>query len=69
MNDIINYIEKCLKFESFNLKNDKDYSDTENYYNNAKADAIHCYKGIEKFIKKDKIFLKLVVAFIYLQVF
>lgn len=54
MNDIINYIEKNLKFESFNLKNDKDYSDTKNYYNNAKADAIHCYEGIKKFIRKDK---------------
>ena len=54
MNDIINYIEKNLELESFDLKNDKFYSDTKNYYYNAKADAVHCYQLIKEHLHKNK---------------
>ena len=54
MIDIKNYIEKKLKIEDFNLENDANYYDIKNYYNNAKADAIHCYQFIKEHLYKDK---------------
>jgi len=50
MNAIENY------FFNFNLKNlNLDSSDdTQRYYQNAQADAIHCYQSIEKYLDKEK---------------
>ena len=38
---------------NFNL-NINNSEDMQRYYQNAKADAIHCYKRIEKYLSKDK---------------
>lgn len=50
MNAIENYF-----FENFNLKNLnlKISKDAQIYYQNARADAIHCYRSIEKYLRKD----------------
>jgi 16S rRNA A1518/A1519 N6-dimethyltransferase RsmA/KsgA/DIM1 with predicted DNA glycosylase/AP lyase activity len=50
MNTIENY------FFNFNLKNlNLDSSeDIQRYYQNAQADAIHCYQSIEKYLHKDE---------------
>jgi hypothetical protein len=51
MNTIENYF-----FDNFNLKNLNlnNSEDTRRYYQYAKADAVHCYKSIEKYLSKDK---------------
>ena len=54
MNDIKNYIEKKFRLENFNFENDTNYNDIKNYYNNAKADAIHCYQFIKEHLHKNK---------------
>jgi len=54
MNDIKNYIEKNLELENFNFENDVNYKDIKKYYDNAKADAIHCYQFIKEHLYKDK---------------
>jgi 2-polyprenyl-3-methyl-5-hydroxy-6-metoxy-1,4-benzoquinol methylase len=48
MNTIENYF-----FDNFNL-NINNSEDTQRYYQNAKADAIHCYQSIEKYLDKEK---------------
>ena len=48
MSNIHLYIEKNLELENFNFENDANYNDIKNYYNNAKADAIHCYQFIKE---------------------
>ena len=53
MQDIKKYIENALSFQSFQFKNNKNLDDKLNYYENAKADAVHCYHNIKKFLKKD----------------
>ena len=53
-------------------KLDPDFVRTENqlnYFNNAKADAIHCYQSIEKYLHKDKKILEVGGGFICLPVF
>ena len=52
---MINIIENYF-FDNFNLKNLNlnNSEDTQRYYQNAKADAIHCYQNIEKYLDKDK---------------
>jgi len=54
MNDIKNYIEKNLELENFNFENDVNYKDIKKYYDNAKADAIHCYQFLKEYLHKDK---------------
>jgi len=54
MIDIKNYIEKNLELENFNFENDVNYNDIKKYYDNAKADAIHCYQFIKEHLHKDK---------------
>jgi hypothetical protein len=51
MNAIENYF-----FENFNLKNlNLNISiDAQRHYQNAKADAFHCYQSIEKYLDRDK---------------
>ena len=43
-------------FDNFNLKNLNlnNSEDAKRYYQNAKADAIHCYQSIERYLDKDK---------------
>ena len=48
MNTIENYF-----FDNFNL-NINNSEDTQRYYQNAKADAIHCYQSIKEYLDKDK---------------
>ena len=59
MQDIKKYIENALSFQSFQFKNNKNLDDKLNYYENAKADAVHCYHKIKKFLKKDKDILEI----------
>lgn len=54
MSNIHLYIEKNFKLENFNFENDANYNDINNYYNNAKADAIHCYQFLKEHLHKDK---------------
>lgn len=54
MNDIIDYIEKNLELKNFNLENDVNYHNIKKYYDNAKADAIHCYQFIKEHLYKEK---------------
>ena len=54
MNDIKNYIEENLVLENFNFENDVNYNDIKKCYDNAKADAIHCYQFIKEHLDKDK---------------
>ena len=54
MNDIKNYIEKNFELENFNFENSANHNDIKNYYNNTKADAIHCYQFIKKNLHKNK---------------
>ena len=54
MNDIKNYIEKNLELENFNFENNVNYNDIKKYYDNAKADAIHCYQFIKDHLHKNK---------------
>jgi hypothetical protein len=64
MNAIENYF-----FENFNLKNlNLNISiDAQRHYQNAKADAIHCFTSIEKYLDKDKKILEVGGGFICLQ--
>jgi len=50
----MNNIQKF--FDNFNLKNLNlnNLEDAKRYYQNAKADAIHCYQSIERYLHKDK---------------
>ena len=66
MNAIENYF-----FENFNLKNLnlKISKDAQIYYQNARADAIHCYQSIERYLDKDKKILEVGGVFICLPVF
>ena len=48
MDTIQNYFS-----DNFNL-NINNSVDMQRYYQNAKADAIHCYQSIEKYLDKDK---------------
>ena len=59
MQKIKEYIESALSFQSFQFKNNKNLDDKLNYYENAKADAVHCYHNIKKFLKKDKDILEI----------
>ena len=59
MKDIKKYINETLSFQSFGLKNNEDFNFTKNYYENATADAVHCYGSIKKFLKKDKDILEI----------
>lgn len=54
MNNISDYIEKNLNLESFNFENNNNYKYIKEYFNNAKADAIHCYQFIKEHLHKDK---------------
>lgn len=66
MNTLENYF-----FDNFNLKNLNINSskDALQYYQNAQADAIHCYQNIEKYLYKDKKILEVGGVFICLPAF
>ena len=51
MNTIENYFSDNFNLKNLNI-NSSDY--LQRYYQNAKADAIHCYQSIEKYLRKDK---------------
>ena len=51
--EIKDYIEKNFQFKTFVFQNDKNLEDIKNYYQNAKADSIHCYSTISKFLNKN----------------
>jgi SAM-dependent methyltransferase len=54
--NISDFIEKNFPFEKIIIQNSKNYETQKNYYQNAKADSIYCYKLINKFLsKKNKI--------------
>jgi hypothetical protein len=58
------------KYFQINLNLDFNISgDQNNYLRNARADAIHCYQSIEKYLDKDKKILEVGGAFICLPVF
>ena len=54
MNDIKNYIEKNLELKNLNFENYANYNCIKHYYNNAKADAIHCYQFIKEYLHQNK---------------
>lgn len=54
MNDIKNYIEKNFELENLNFRSDANHDNIQNYFNNAKADAINCYQFIKKYLHKNK---------------
>ena len=66
MNTIQNYFLRILNLNNLNLNNSED---TQRYYQNAKADAIHCFTSIEKYLDKDKKILEVGGVFICLPVF
>ena len=43
MNNIKNFIENNLNIKNFVFKENKNFNDIKNYYENAKADSIYCY--------------------------
>ena len=51
MNTIQKYFLRILNLNNLNLNNSEN---TQRYYQNAKADAIHCYQNIKKHLDKDK---------------
>ncbi len=59
MQDVKKFIDKTLSFQSFELRNDENFNETKNYYENATADAVHCFRSIKKFLKKDKDILEI----------
>lgn len=59
MQDIKKYIDKSLNLQSFEILKNEDFYEIRNYYQNAKADAIHCFERIKKFLKKDKNILEI----------
>ena len=63
MNTIENYFS-----DNFNL-NINNSEDAQRYYQNAKADAIHCFRSIEKYLDKDKKILEVGGVFICLPAF
>ena len=69
MNSIKNFIENNLNIKNFVFKENKNFNDIKNYYENAKADSIYCYSKICDFLRKDKKYLKLVEGFTCLLVF
>ena len=69
MNKIKNYFKNNFNLEYFNLNNSVYLEDIKNYYQNAQADAIHCFTSIEKYLDKDKKILEVGGAFICLPVF
>lgn len=54
MKKILTYIEKNLELKNLNFENNVNYNDIKHYYDNAKADAIHCYQFIKEYLHKDK---------------
>jgi len=52
--EIKDYIEKNFQLETIAFQNNKNFEDIKNYYQNAKADSIHCYSTISKFLDKNK---------------
>ena len=54
MNNIKNFIENNLNIKNFVFKENKNFNDIKNYYENAKADSIYCYSKICDFLSKDK---------------
>ena len=59
MQDVKKYIERTLSFQNFDFKENNNLDDIKNYYEDAKADADHCYKNIKKFLNKDKNILEI----------
>jgi len=51
MNSIQNYFFHNLNLKNLNLDSSED---TQRYYQNARADAIHCYQSIKKYLHKNK---------------
>jgi 2-polyprenyl-3-methyl-5-hydroxy-6-metoxy-1,4-benzoquinol methylase len=51
MNSIKNYFFHNLNLDSLNLNSSEN---AQRYHQNAKADAIHCYQSIKKYLDKDK---------------
>ena len=51
--EIKDYIEKNFQLETIAFQNNKNFEDIKNYYQNAKADSIHCYSTISKFLNKN----------------
>jgi hypothetical protein len=66
MNTIENYFFDKFNFKNLNLNISED---AQRYYQNAQADAIHCYQSIEKYLHKDKKILEVGGVFICLPVF
>lgn len=54
MNDVKNYMEKNFELENLNFRSDANHDNIQNYFNNAKADAIHYYQFIKKYLHKNK---------------
>ena len=49
---ISDYINKNFPLKNLLFQNDKNYESKKNYYQNAKADSIYCYRVISKFLDK-----------------
>ena len=54
MDNISKYIETSLIIEQFTNHDNENGQEIKSYYLNAKADAIHCYSTIKKYLNKDK---------------
>ena len=54
IDDIGDFIENNLNIKNFVFKENKNFNDIKNYYENAKADSIYCYSKILDFLSKDK---------------
>lgn len=54
MDNISKYIETNLTIEEFTNNDNENGQEIKSYYLNAKADAIHCYSTIKKYLYKDK---------------
>ena len=66
MNSIQNYFFHNLNLKNLNLDSSED---TQRYYQNARADAIHCYQSIKKYLHKNKKILEVGGVFICLPAF
>ena len=53
MDNISKYIETNLVIEEFTNHDNENGQEIKSYYLNAKADAIHCYSTIKKYLYKD----------------
>jgi len=51
MSTIENYFFHNLQLKNLNINSSED---VKRYYQNAQADAIHCYQSIKKYLDKDK---------------